>query len=132
MERTATRFDTRAFVTLMMAFSGLGLPVTGIASHIYGFAPLTTARHAWMAAHNSLALLFVVFAVWHIVSNRRALGRHLRHAGGYVPRVRREALLAAGAVGLVLLLFVGHAFHAGDRGASPLQSGPHPPIGHAG
>jgi hypothetical protein len=113
MDKMTRGLNVRAFVTLMIAFSGFGLPVTGIANHIYGFVPLTVARHAWMSAHNSLGLLFVAFSIWHIVLNRRALWNHLRSAAR-VPAVSREAVLAGALVALALLLFVGHAFHAGE------------------
>ncbi len=106
-------FNYRAFVTMMACFSGLGLPATGIVNHFYGFAPATVERHAWMSAHNILGLLFVVFSVWHVVLNRRALWNHMRGGLGRVPAVGREAILAFSVVALALLVFVGHAFHAG-------------------
>jgi len=112
MERTGRKFNARAFTALMIAFSGLGLPVTGVANHFYGSEPLSFARHAWMSAHNALGLLFAVFAIWHVVLNRRALWNHLRSAAARVSPLSREALLAATVVAAVLLLFVGHAFHA--------------------
>ena len=81
------KFNLRAFAVLMITFSGLGLPVTGLVNHFYGFAPLSVERHAWMSAHNVLALLFTVFTVWHVVLNRRALwnspeGPGRAHAAG--------------------------------------------------
>lgn len=103
---------TRAFVAVMIAVSGLGLPVTGVANHVYGFS-LTVERHAWMSAHNALGILFVVFSIWHVVLNRRAFWSHLRNAVGRPPlAVSREAILAVTVVALVLIVFVGHAFHA--------------------
>lgn len=111
MDELERKFNLRAFTALMSAFSGLGLPVTGLVNHLYGFAPMSVERHAWMSAHNGLALLFTVFAVWHVVLNRRALWSYLRR-----PRARRpnrEAVVAGAVVALALLVFVGHAFHAG-------------------
>jgi hypothetical protein len=113
MDRTARKFNTPAFVALMIAFTGLGLPVTGVANHIYGFSPLSVERRAWMSAHNILGFLFVMFSIWHVVLNRRALWNHLRSVAGHVPVVSRETMLAGAVVALVLLLFVGHAFHVG-------------------
>jgi hypothetical protein len=82
---TATRaFKHRAFVSLMMVFSGLTLPVTGIANHVYGFAPLSVERHAWMSAHNALGQLFVVFSIWHVVLNRKALWNHMRNTAAHI------------------------------------------------
>lgn len=103
----------RAFVALAMAFSAIGLPVTGIANHLRQFDDLTRARHAWMSAHNVLALIFVVFAVWHVALNWRPLARHVRGLAERFPSVSREAALAAALVGSLLLLAVGHALHLG-------------------
>lgn len=110
--RTKT-LNTRAFVALMIGFSGVGLPVTGVANHAYGFSPLSIERHAWMSAHNVLSLLFVVFSIWHVVLNRRGLWNHARSAVGRLPGVSREAILAGTVVALAVLVFVGHAFHVG-------------------
>ncbi|MFB3852597.1 MAG: DUF4405 domain-containing protein [Vicinamibacterales bacterium] len=113
MEYPARAFKHRAFVAMVMAFSGLALPVTGIANHFYGFAPPSLERHAWMSAHNALGLLFVVFSIWHAVLNRKALWSHVRNAAACVPGVSREAMVAGSLVAVVLALFVGHALHAG-------------------
>jgi hypothetical protein len=112
-EQQTRAFSTRAFVALMICFSGLGLPVTGIANHIYGFSPPTFERHAWMSAHNALGILFVVFSIWHVLLNSRALWSHMRSAAGRLPAISREALLAGAFVALALLVFAGHAFHGG-------------------
>lgn len=109
-ERT---FKHRAFVAMAMVFSGLALPVTGIANHFYGFAPLSVERHTWMSAHNALGLVFVFFSIWHVVLNRKALWSHVRNAAAHLPIVSREAMLAGFVVAVMLALFVGHAFHAG-------------------
>ncbi len=114
MEQAARRFNTRAFVALTIALSGLGLPVTGIANHVYAFMPMTVARHAWMAAHNILGLLFLGFGAWHVVLNRRALANHAKGLAAKVPSVSREAVVAALVVGAIVFLFVSHAFHVGE------------------
>ena len=103
------RFNTRAFVALSLALSGLGLPVTGIMNHVDQTAPFAT-RHGWMAAHNSLALLVVVFAIWHVTLNWKALVRYVGSSARQV-LARREALWATAMVALVLLVAVGHAWH---------------------
>lgn len=113
MTASKKRFELRAFVAAMACFSGLGLPATGLANHLCGASPMTMERHAWMSAHNSLGVLFVVFSIWHVVLNRRALVKHLRNAAGRVPWMSREAAIAGAVVGLVTLVLVGHAFHAG-------------------
>ncbi len=106
-------FQTRAFVALMIGLSGLGLPITGIVNHYYGFAGFSVARHAWMSAHNFLGLVFVAFAIWHVVLNRRTMGNYLRNALAKAAGIRSEAVIASAVLATGLLLFVGHAFHAG-------------------
>ena len=113
MSRTTRKFNVRAFAALMTAFSGFGLPLTGLANHVYGFSPLTVARHAWMSAHTALGILFTVFMIWHAVLNRRALWNYMKSVVGRCPALSREAAIAGVVVTAVLLLFVGHAFHAG-------------------
>lgn len=113
MGNPARPFKHRAFVAMVMVFSGLALPMTGIANHFYGFAPLSVERHAWMSAHNALGIVFIVFSIWHIQLNRRALWNHVKNTAAHIPAMSREATLAGTVVTVVLLLFVGHAFHAG-------------------
>jgi len=113
MGTPARTFKHRAFVAMVMVFSGVALPATGIANHSYGFAPPSLARHAWMSAHNGLGLLFVAFSIWHIALNRKVLWNHMRNAAAQFPTVSREALLAGSVTAVVLALFVGHAFQAG-------------------
>lgn len=113
METTGRKFNVRAFVTFMIASTGLVLPVTGIANHVYGFSPPTTARHLWMTAHNVSGLIFTVFLVWHVVLNRRALWGQVRSLAARGAFGGRE-LLIAGAVAAAALLIVSHAFLAGE------------------
>ncbi|MCE5307645.1 MAG: DUF4405 domain-containing protein [Acidobacteriales bacterium] len=110
------KLSVRAFVATMMGFSGLGLPITGLANHVYGFSPLSVERHAWMSAHNVLGLLFVLSSIWHIVLNRRPLWNYMRSTAAGISSVSREAVLAGLIVACALFVFVGHAFLAGGRG----------------
>ncbi|MFA6242567.1 MAG: DUF4405 domain-containing protein [Candidatus Hydrogenedentales bacterium] len=104
-------FNKRAFAALTIAVAGIGLPVTGIANHIYQFEPMTLERHAWMSAHNVLGLLFASFALWHAYLNRRALLTYVKGMVARMPLLSREAILAVAVVALALFIFVGHAFH---------------------
>lgn len=113
MESRARRFSTRAFVALVMTASALGLPVTGYMNHLYGLEAMSVARHAWMAAHNLLGVLFTVSAVCHAWINRRALLNDVRGARTRPGVVNREAVCAAALVLAALALFVGHTLHAG-------------------
>ncbi len=115
--RPERSFRTRAFVAASALLTALGLPVTGFASHATAGEGLAGAHHAWMATHNALGLLFVVFAVWHLCLNGRAVLRHLRGSVGRVTMPSREALAALLLVAGMLTLAVGHTFAVprGDR-----------------
>jgi len=103
-------FHARAFVASVAAISGSGLPVTGLGSHLCQAYPVTPSYHAWMTIHWSLAIVFVVFAVWHVVLNRRALLRHLRGASPRIREVSREAVFAVTLVAVVVFAAVAHLY----------------------
>ncbi len=115
-ETTPKRFSFRAFWSLLLAATMIGLPWTGIENHLHGFEGLTMARHAWMAAHNVLALLFVVAIVAHLVLNGRALLRHARGLAARVLPLSREALVALVLTAGLVFLSVGHARLAEEGG----------------
>jgi hypothetical protein len=106
----ARRFDKRAFIVGMLAITGLGLPVTGVANHLYQSARLDLARHSWMAAHNALGLLFVVFTLWHASLHWRPLVRYVKGSIASGQAVSRELLLASALAASVLTMFIGHAW----------------------
>lgn len=106
-------FNYRAFWSLLLAVTAIGLPWTGIENHLHGFDDLSVERHAWMSAHNILATLFVVAVVAHVVMNGRALLRHTRGLAARVLPLSREAMLALALAGGLLFLAVGHAQVAG-------------------
>ena len=110
---TKKPFNMRALVALIIALAGLGLPVTGIANHVHQMEPMTVQRHAWMAAHNMLGTLFVVFSIVHIILNRRALLKYASGLATRLPRASREATCAAALIAVVLTIAVGHALHQG-------------------
>jgi hypothetical protein len=113
-DTTKTPFRWRAFWSLLLIVTTVGLAWSGVQNHELGLDGLTTARHAWMSAHNTLALLFVVAVAAHVVLNGKAL---LRHAHGLAARLpSREAMVALAVTAGLLLLAVGHAGIAGDRG----------------
>jgi hypothetical protein len=109
-------FDARAFWSVLAAVTVVGLPWTGIENHLHQFEPPTLERHTWMAAHNMLATIFIVAVAAHVVLNRRPLLRHLRSLPSRLVPLSREALAALALTGALLLVSVGHARLAGDRG----------------
>ncbi len=113
-ETTTRRFRWRAFWSLLLVLTAVGLAWTGIQNHELGLDGLTTARHAWMSAHNALAFLFLTAVTGHVVLNGRALLRHARGLAARLPS--REAVTAVVLTAGLLFLAVGHAQLAGDRG----------------
>jgi hypothetical protein len=111
MDTTTRTFSPRAFTVFMMTMCAIALPITGYYNHVNSFAPLTVSRHAWMSAHNALGVLFMVFAAWHIVLNRRALWHHVKSTAATFPVVSRGALVGCALVVLFLFVVIGHAFH---------------------
>lgn len=105
------KLNLRGLVALMLAISGFGLPITGLVNHFYAQLPASVAGHAWMSAHNALGVLFVMFSVWHVVLNQRALLNYIRMTADGLPILGREALLACAIVILALVVSAGHAFH---------------------
>ncbi len=108
-------FSWRAFWSLLLAVTVVGLAWSGLENHEHGFE-LTVARHAWMSAHNGLATLFGIAVLAHLVMNWRPLLRYVRGLAARTLPVSREALVALAITAGVLLLLVGHAQLAGDRG----------------
>jgi hypothetical protein len=103
-------FNTRAFVALISAISGAGLPFTGLAIHLLQKDPVPLERHIWTAAHSILGIIFMVFAIWHVILNRRVFLKHAQGLANRAPAISREAVLAITLVGVLLFLAVGHAF----------------------
>ena len=108
MEKMKRSFNLRAFVTLMAACTGLGLPFSGLANHLLQHAFFSVARHTFMAVHNVLGLLFCVFTIWHILLNRRALAGYMRRGMDQARGWKREMIYAGVLTGAALLLAVGH------------------------
>jgi uncharacterized membrane protein YidH (DUF202 family) len=104
--------NIRAFVALVAALAGVGLPVSGFANHLLQMEPMTQRRHAWMSAHNGLGLLFAAFAIWHVVLNRGAFLRYLHGLTARSHRSRQEIAWAVAVVAAVLVVTVGHTLHA--------------------
>jgi len=111
MNEKTKKFNTRAFVAITAAIAGTGLPLSGYFNHLLQFDPMTVQRHAWMSTHNTLGVIFAVFAVWHVLLNRQALHNHVRGLSSRIPFIRREAIFAAALVAACLFAIVGHAFH---------------------
>ena len=104
------RWDKRRFISLGALFSGLALPITGLGDHFARHSPDSPGPHAgigWVIAHVAIGTLFIVFATWHAVLNRRALLKHLRSRARRTALPSSEAVAALALVGGVLVFTVG-------------------------
>jgi len=98
------RWDQRRFVSLGALFSALALPVTGLGNHLARHSSGPHADASWVVAHVAIGSLFVIFAAWHIVINRRAIVRYLRAKATRPTLPCCEVVAAVGLVGGVLVL----------------------------
>jgi uncharacterized iron-regulated membrane protein len=108
---STTPFNKRAFISMGLVTAGLLLPISGYMNHILQFEPLTRERHFWMSVHNMSGIILTLFALAHVVLNRRALS-------GYVLRMKRtyitkEALFSCGLILILVGLFSLHTLHGG-------------------
>jgi hypothetical protein len=103
---TQNKFNKRAFYSIGMFISGIGLPVSGWMNHLLGFAPMSPERHVWMTVHNILGLLFVIFSILHIRLNWKSLTLHIKKAAGIV--MSREAIYAVFMVLFLITIAVLH------------------------
>lgn len=105
MNTPATRqWDQRRFISCSVLIFGLALPITGIGNHLARHASGPHAGPGWVVAHVAVGALFVFFAAWHVVLNRRALSRYLRDKVARPPLPSREILAALVLVAVVLAL----------------------------
>ena len=110
METQAKKtFNKRAFISVAMFVSLLGLPISGIMNHNLQFEDFSAERHFWMAAHNISAILFTILALSHIILNYRVLIKYIKKAKEAT--MSREAIFAIGLVVIIVALFSSHAFH---------------------
>ncbi len=73
-KQTSISSRHRAFVAIALFISCLGLTVTGLTmATIHGGE---RAFEAWAHAHALFALVFIVFAAWHMVLNWRCMLNH--------------------------------------------------------
>lgn len=103
------RFNIRAFVALSAAATGLCLLPTGLATHVLHSEMRSPEGQVWVAAHVLLGLAFVVFALWHVLLNRRVLANHFRGSTERFSLPSREAVCAIALVVLAMALAMGHS-----------------------
>lgn len=103
------KFNYRAFVSVGLLVSGIGLPLSGLMNHYMGLDPLTVSRHFWMSVHDVAGIFFTLFAVTHIILNRHSIKNYVSRFKSVI--ISKEALTAIAIVGFFVMLISLHAFH---------------------
>jgi len=82
MDTGKKSFNKRAFTAVMSGLTALTLPFTGLILHGYSEGLISGDKHAWFTLHVGLGVLFVVFAAWHAIINRRPLLNYIKSSAG--------------------------------------------------
>lgn len=106
---TQNKFNKRAFASIGMFISGIGLPISGIMNHYLGFAPMSPERHVWMQVHNILGVLFMVLALMHVKMNWKPLTNYAKKAANIL--ISKEAVYAFSLVAFLLTIAVLHGLY---------------------
>jgi hypothetical protein len=101
MNYTKKSFNGRAFVSIVTLLFFAGLAVSGIMLQATDHQPLTFSIVYWHVMHNLFAVVFLVFALVHILRNIKALKSYLSKAKNAISRE-----LIAGLVLLAIILLV--------------------------
>ncbi len=103
------KFNKRAFLSVGMFISFIGLPVSGYMNHVFGLSGMSVEKHLWMSVHNVLAVFFCFFSIWHIKLNWKPLKNAAKKMTDII--MSREAFYATALVAIFLTLFILHAVH---------------------
>lgn len=107
-----TGLNKRSLNVLVMLFSFLLLPVSGIIIHsTHGMGERETLRHLAMTVHNYSAIIFLIACVIHLNANRKAIAKYISEKTTAYFRFKREAVIALLIVLGVVGFFSIHVFH---------------------
>jgi hypothetical protein len=95
-----------------MFFSFIILPLSGVPLH---FIRTTTgeevSEHLFMSIHNMSALIFLIAVVLHLILNWNALIKYIATKTSEYFHFKKEMIVAAGTIAVIVGLFSSHAFH---------------------
>jgi hypothetical protein len=80
MNNTGKSFNSRAFVSIVTLLFFINLVVSGIMLQVTDHQPYTVYIVYWHVMHNFSAIVFLVFALIHIVRNGKTLKNYLSKA----------------------------------------------------
>lgn len=102
-------FNTRAFVVTTAAFAVLGLILSGVMNHAMHHGSVGFFQQTWRAFHWLLGIIFIFFAVWHSILNRRAIAKYIKDFCAGTPACTRELIFSLAVVGILFLLSIIHS-----------------------
>jgi hypothetical protein len=107
--------NRRALTSMVMCFSFILLPLSGIPLHLsrttVGPPGVGVLEHFLMSVHNMSALIFLVAVVIHLSLNWSALTKYILTKTSEYFQFRKEMIVALVTVALIVGLFSSHAFH---------------------
>ena len=110
METIKTKtFNKRAFIAIVMCISGIVLPISGIMNHLLQMELLTQTRHFWMSIHNMSGLIFLIFTIFHIALNWKAIVNYAAKVKTYA--ITKEFITAILLATLLVGLAALHTLH---------------------
>ncbi len=97
------RFNWRAFVSVLTAFSFIGMTFTGIILFVVppgrianwtGWSLLALTKNQWIALHDWFAVIFVISAVFHLYFNLKPFINYFRSKAAKIFSLRPEWAMA--------------------------------------
>jgi hypothetical protein len=103
--------NRRAFISMLMFFSFILLPFSGIPLHFSrSGAGISITEHFLMTVHNTSAIIFLIAVVVHISLNWNAMIKYVATKTSEYFQFRKEMIVALVAVLLIVGLFSSHVF----------------------
>jgi hypothetical protein len=102
----------RALASLVMLFSFILLPLSGIPLHLTGSISLQDpVRHSIMTIHNTSSVIFIIALIIHLVLNWKAIINYMLTKTKEYVKFKKELLVALIIVLGLVGLFTSHVFH---------------------
>jgi hypothetical protein len=104
--------NKRSLNVMVMFFSFALLPPSGIMLHFTDhLATNDLLRHFVMSIHNFSSIIFLVSGVLHIITNWKAMKRHMSSKVGEYVSFKREMVIAFVIVIGIIAFLSSHVFH---------------------
>lgn len=105
------RITIRSLASMTLLCAGAWLVPSGIALHFVSREGAVKLSHVLMSVHNTAALIFLTAAVVHAVQNRKVLTNYMKAGVGKDMQYRKEFLIAALGMSVIILIMASHALH---------------------